>query len=272
MTHTQLRAYPYKREAIRTTLLSLLSDEHIRTVSPTTRRLVERNLKADWCVALSPRPPETVKEVQEEARVEQKLSKLALEEGQASACGKLRKEELSPSSPASTIGSTLSVNAVADAEQPQRDNSHRHVRHAKSQDLRRYVSRGSVDSYDDNASQRLSSSLDTLPLPSMADSTTSSTSVTTKKSKIPPPRPPKSKSAKGSLSVPNTPPESSLDETPPPSREGNISTAGSGGGFITRFRRAPPPTPERKRNPPPPPPLSATQHSSHLQTELRPDH
>ena len=128
MTNTQLRTYPYKREAIRACLLSLLSDEHIRTVSPTTRRLVERNLKADWCAVLSP-PPQDQESIEAEAKLAQRLSTIAL---QAPSAQHMRDANGSapdsPQSPPSNglLGaphsgafgqSSLSVNEVADAEQ-----------------------------------------------------------------------------------------------------------------------------------------------------------
>ncbi|KIO24103.1 hypothetical protein M407DRAFT_26461 [Tulasnella calospora MUT 4182] len=52
VTNTQLKAHPYKRLQIRNVLQSLVAHAHIRDVSQTTRRLVDRCLKAPWCVAL----------------------------------------------------------------------------------------------------------------------------------------------------------------------------------------------------------------------------
>ncbi|KAK0549749.1 pre-rRNA processing [Tilletia horrida] len=52
LTNTQLREVPYKRPQIRRLLLGLISLGHIRDVSPTTKRLVDRCLRADWCIAL----------------------------------------------------------------------------------------------------------------------------------------------------------------------------------------------------------------------------
>ncbi|KAL9934650.1 hypothetical protein V8E36_006425 [Tilletia maclaganii] len=52
LTNTQLCTTPYKRPQIRRLLLSLISLDHIRDVSATTKRLVERCLRAEWCVAL----------------------------------------------------------------------------------------------------------------------------------------------------------------------------------------------------------------------------
>ncbi len=110
MNNTQLRMYPYKRPAIRVTLLALLSDDHIRHVSPTTKRLVERNLKADWCAALSPAPADT-EQLGAEARLAKEMSAMALK-GPAA---ELRIEEARVPTAA---GSTLSVNAVADSDLP----------------------------------------------------------------------------------------------------------------------------------------------------------
>ncbi|KAI8451175.1 hypothetical protein BY996DRAFT_4586336, partial [Phakopsora pachyrhizi] len=52
LTSTQLRTFFYKRKEIRHSLLSLIKFEHLRELNPTTKRLVERNLKADWCIEL----------------------------------------------------------------------------------------------------------------------------------------------------------------------------------------------------------------------------
>lgn len=52
LTNTQLCTYPYKRPQIRRLLDGLLSHGHLRDISPTTRRLVERCLRAEWCVEL----------------------------------------------------------------------------------------------------------------------------------------------------------------------------------------------------------------------------
>ncbi|KAI8996664.1 hypothetical protein BD414DRAFT_478703 [Trametes punicea] len=50
LTKTQLRNMPYKRPQIVRTLESLIENESIRDVDPTTKRLVERCLSGDWCV------------------------------------------------------------------------------------------------------------------------------------------------------------------------------------------------------------------------------
>ncbi|KAK0538646.1 pre-rRNA processing [Tilletia horrida] len=52
LTNTQLCTVPYKRPQIRRLLLALISLQHIRDVSATTKRLVDRCLRAEWCVAL----------------------------------------------------------------------------------------------------------------------------------------------------------------------------------------------------------------------------
>ncbi|KAJ9119183.1 hypothetical protein QFC22_003675 [Naganishia vaughanmartiniae] len=48
LTNTQLRQNPYKHAQIRLVLLSLISNSHIKDINPTTKRLVERCLAADW--------------------------------------------------------------------------------------------------------------------------------------------------------------------------------------------------------------------------------
>lgn len=48
LTNTQLRSTPYKHAQIRLVLLSLISNSHIRDINPTTKRLVERCLNANW--------------------------------------------------------------------------------------------------------------------------------------------------------------------------------------------------------------------------------
>ena len=52
LTNTQLKETPYKRPQIRRALHALISDAHRREISSTTKRLVERNLKASWCTEL----------------------------------------------------------------------------------------------------------------------------------------------------------------------------------------------------------------------------
>lgn len=49
LTNTQLRQYPHKRPQLRRVLGALISFSQYRDVDPTTRRLVERNLKGSWC-------------------------------------------------------------------------------------------------------------------------------------------------------------------------------------------------------------------------------
>ncbi|KAI0649712.1 hypothetical protein C8Q79DRAFT_1006058 [Trametes meyenii] len=50
LTKTQLRDMPYKRPQIVRTLESLVENESIRDIDPTTKRLVTRCLSGDWCV------------------------------------------------------------------------------------------------------------------------------------------------------------------------------------------------------------------------------
>jgi hypothetical protein len=56
LTNTQLREMPYKATQIRRTLHALISHDNMREVTPTTKRLVERCLNAEWCVSLPPEP------------------------------------------------------------------------------------------------------------------------------------------------------------------------------------------------------------------------
>ncbi|PIL30535.1 hypothetical protein GSI_07235 [Ganoderma sinense ZZ0214-1] len=50
LTKTQLRNMPYKRPQIVRTLESLIENEKIRDVDPTTKRLVHRCMNGEWCV------------------------------------------------------------------------------------------------------------------------------------------------------------------------------------------------------------------------------
>ena len=59
LTKTQLRNMPYKRPQIVQTLESLVENESIRDVDPTTKRLVARCLSGDWCVQLRKSAPST---------------------------------------------------------------------------------------------------------------------------------------------------------------------------------------------------------------------
>ena len=52
LTNTQLCTYPYKRPQIRRLLNGLVAHGHLRDISTTTRRLVDRCLRAEWCVEL----------------------------------------------------------------------------------------------------------------------------------------------------------------------------------------------------------------------------
>ncbi|KAI0788074.1 hypothetical protein C8Q74DRAFT_1196509 [Fomes fomentarius] len=57
LTKTQLRDMPYKRPQIVRTLESLVENESIRDLDPTTKRLVARCLSGDWCVHLRKSTP-----------------------------------------------------------------------------------------------------------------------------------------------------------------------------------------------------------------------
>ncbi|CBQ70812.1 conserved hypothetical protein [Sporisorium reilianum SRZ2] len=52
LTNTQLCTYAYKRPQIRRLLQALISHGHLNDISTTTKRLVERCLRAEWCVEL----------------------------------------------------------------------------------------------------------------------------------------------------------------------------------------------------------------------------
>ncbi|EST06030.1 protein of unknown function DUF2013 [Kalmanozyma brasiliensis GHG001] len=52
LTNTQLCTYPYKRPQIRRLLKGLIAHGHLNDISTTTTRLVERCLRAEWCVEL----------------------------------------------------------------------------------------------------------------------------------------------------------------------------------------------------------------------------
>lgn len=52
LTNTQLRSAPYKHAQIVRTLRGLVDHAHIRDISPTTRRLVQRCLGAEWANAV----------------------------------------------------------------------------------------------------------------------------------------------------------------------------------------------------------------------------
>ncbi|CDW97500.1 hypothetical protein [Sporisorium scitamineum] len=52
LTNTQLCTYPYKRPQIRRLLKGLIAHGHLNDISSTTKRLVERCLRAEWCVEL----------------------------------------------------------------------------------------------------------------------------------------------------------------------------------------------------------------------------
>jgi len=58
LSNTQLRETLHKCLLVRRTLQSLISHGNIREITPTTRRLVERCLSAEWCRSL-PEEPET---------------------------------------------------------------------------------------------------------------------------------------------------------------------------------------------------------------------
>ncbi|TFY54631.1 hypothetical protein EVJ58_g8745, partial [Rhodofomes roseus] len=60
---TQLRSMPYKRAQIVHTLESLIENESIRDIDPTTKRLVLRCLSGDWCVQFRKKSSDTPRRV-----------------------------------------------------------------------------------------------------------------------------------------------------------------------------------------------------------------
>lgn len=260
MTSTQLRTYPYKRPQIRATLLALLSNDHIRTVSPTTRRLVERNLKAEWCVALSP-PPETMHEIDEEAQLAKRMSSIALK---GPTCD-LRVEEIRPLRSGSLGGqSTLSVNAVADAQLQNHpsptSSSHRGLRNKPSI---AYLSESDVNlvKHDSRDSQRSIPPLPSLAVPhetyhstrSHEDLHTSPTSY---------------------IAMSSTPQEESLASSAPEWRDSSMTTKA----YPSSASAQQPSPPQkrsgllRKRVPPPRPPKSSRSvKGSHSAPHSAPD-
>lgn len=88
LTNTQLRQHAYKRPELRRCLESLVAQSHYRACDPTTRRLVERNLRASWC--------QTLRSADAAAAAAAALAGLGMAGGSKSA-----------------TGSTLSVDAVA---------------------------------------------------------------------------------------------------------------------------------------------------------------
>lgn len=54
LNNTQLRSYPYKRHQLRRVLHSLVNSGHLRDVNATTQRLVDRNIRSEWCTSLEP--------------------------------------------------------------------------------------------------------------------------------------------------------------------------------------------------------------------------
>ncbi|GAA5893776.1 hypothetical protein JCM6882_003092 [Rhodosporidiobolus microsporus] len=122
LTNTQLRTYPYKRPQLRRVLETLIAPSSYRDCDPTTRRLVERNLRGSWCQGL-------------------------------------RNQELGQAQ-AQASGSTLSVDAIATADDGARAarkmrNGHGHGHH-HHHPHRKMVRRQS--SLDDSSSSAYSSS------------------------------------------------------------------------------------------------------------------
>lgn len=141
LTNTQLRHHPYKRPHLRRVLTGLISSaSSYRSVDPTTRRLVERSLKGSWCDGLT---DASVGEGEKRASIrsisgsskDSEGVKVKRGTGWSSGMGRSNSEELvsrtstlgkavdRPSSVGSFslgtregAGSSLSVNAIAEAE------------------------------------------------------------------------------------------------------------------------------------------------------------
>ncbi|GAA5999166.1 Ldb17p [Rhodotorula paludigena] len=111
MTNTQLRQYPYKRPELRRVLENLIAVSFYRDCDPTTRRLVERNLRGSWCQGLR--------------------------SAEAAALGQS----------VNGTGSTLSVDAVARAEDETGRRKHRHHHHHRRKSKRQASLDDSTVSY-----------------------------------------------------------------------------------------------------------------------------
>lgn len=72
LTKTQLHSLPYKRPQIVQALESLIANQEIRDVNPTTKRLVERCLSGEWCV--QHRKPSSARRVFAESGMERTSS------------------------------------------------------------------------------------------------------------------------------------------------------------------------------------------------------
>lgn len=103
LINTQLRLFPYKRPQLRRVLLSLISSSHYRECDPTTRRLVERNLRGSWCEGLH---DESVGEGERRATERKGSGNEKMGLGWSSGMGASRGHK-------EATGSTLSVDAIA---------------------------------------------------------------------------------------------------------------------------------------------------------------
>ncbi|GAA5877993.1 hypothetical protein JCM8547_000935 [Rhodosporidiobolus lusitaniae] len=131
LTNTQLRNHPYKRPQLRRVLETLVAPSLYRDVDPTTRRLVERNLRGSWCQGLRA--------------------------ADAAALGSGSGEK----------GSTLSVDAIATAADDggKVRHKHRHGSHHPHRKSRRQTS------LDDSSSSAYSSSASSTPYTAYSTST-----------------------------------------------------------------------------------------------------
>ncbi|SCZ88200.1 BZ3500_MvSof-1268-A1-R1_Chr10-2g02876 [Microbotryum saponariae] len=105
LSNTQLRHHPYKRPQLLRVLLSLISNSSYREIDPTTRRLVERNLRGSWCDGL-----------------EQDRDRLGLEashspHGRAARIARFQQLDDARSGLSTANSSSISVDAIARAEQ-----------------------------------------------------------------------------------------------------------------------------------------------------------
>ncbi|KAG8708874.1 hypothetical protein FRC09_000990 [Ceratobasidium sp. 395] len=126
VTNTQLKTTPYKRPELRSTLISLVAHSHIRDVNPTTKRLVERCLAAEWSKALGSLDGLGIgRSLSAKASSADLIARLTVDPHvlprSASAEPVLRsldRLKLADSAPGSTNGSTSSLTDVAGAPPP----------------------------------------------------------------------------------------------------------------------------------------------------------
>ncbi|KAG8949950.1 hypothetical protein FRC03_000186 [Tulasnella sp. 419] len=70
LNNTQLKDHPYKRLQVRNMLQSLIAHGHIRDISPTMYRLVDRCLKGSWCIGLEKEEKERLEAAASSSKVQ----------------------------------------------------------------------------------------------------------------------------------------------------------------------------------------------------------